>query len=340
MAENARDEGVALPGQALLPFLVKECVFAVLVQGHIGVHSVSGQAVDGLGHEGGVEVVPLGDGFHRQLEGHNLVGTLQGGGVFEVDLVLAGGHLMVGRLDLIAHLLQGQTDPPPGGLAVIQGAQVEVARLVVGFGGGLAVLVGLEQEKFRLRAYVEGVVAHGLRPLQHALQHAPGITHKGGAVRVVHVADQPRHLGVLGLPGEDHEAVQIGIEVLVGLVDADKSLDGGAVQHDLVVHRPLHLGGGDGHVFQLTENVGELHPDELDVLLPHDADDVLFRIAHVGFPFPERPRRGKRPGPDCRFLSQIWVQYIIKAVFVNQFLLRRKISAQKSGSNASQTKFL
>ncbi len=98
--------------------------------------------------------------------------------------------------------------------------------------------------------------------------------------------------GVLGLPGEDHEAVQIGIEVLVGLVDADKALDGGAVQHDLVVHRPLHLGGGDGHVFQLTENVGELHPDELDVLLPHDADDVLFRIAHVGFPFHERPRRG------------------------------------------------
>ena len=30
VAENARDEGVALPGQALLPFLVKECVFAVL----------------------------------------------------------------------------------------------------------------------------------------------------------------------------------------------------------------------------------------------------------------------------------------------------------------------
>ena len=83
------------------------------------VHAVACLAVDGLGHEGGVEVVPLGDGFHRQLEGHDLVGALQGGGVLEVDLMLAGSHLVVGRLNLIPHLLQSQADAPPGGFAVV-----------------------------------------------------------------------------------------------------------------------------------------------------------------------------------------------------------------------------
>ena len=60
--------------------------------------------------------------------------------------MLAPGALMVAGLDLKAHLLQIQADLPAGALTVVQGAQVEVARLVVGLGGGLALVVGLEQE--------------------------------------------------------------------------------------------------------------------------------------------------------------------------------------------------
>ena len=187
---------------------------------------------------------------------------------------------MVAGLDLIAHLLQRQADLPPGGLPVIQGAQVEIARLVVGAGGGLALLIGLEQEELRLGAHVEGVVAHGLRFLQHPLQHPPGVSHKGSAVRVVHVADEPGHLAVLGPPGEDDKAVQVGPEILVRLVDADKPLDGGAVDHDLVVHGLLDLGGGDGHVFQLAKDVGELHSDEFYILLFHHSNDILSAVAH------------------------------------------------------------
>ena len=33
------------------------------------------------------------------LEGHDLVRTVQSGGILEVDLVLALGHLVVGRLN-------------------------------------------------------------------------------------------------------------------------------------------------------------------------------------------------------------------------------------------------
>lgn len=50
-------------------------------------------------------------------------------------------------------------DLPAGGFTVIQRTQVEITRLVIGLGGGFALVIGLEQEKFRLRAYVEGVKA-------------------------------------------------------------------------------------------------------------------------------------------------------------------------------------
>ena len=38
------------------------------------------------------------------------------------------------------------------------------------------------------------------------------------------------------------------------------------------------LRGGDGYVFQLAENVCELHTDELGILLPDQPDDVLLGV--------------------------------------------------------------
>jgi hypothetical protein len=70
-------------------------------------------------------------------------------------------------------------------------------------------------------------------------------------------------------------------------MDADKALDGGAVHHDLVVHGLLDLGGGDGDVFKLTKNIGELKADKFYVLFRYDSDDIFLRIfAHsAGSPF-------------------------------------------------------
>ena len=198
--------------------------------------------------------------------------------------MLTGGHLMVAGLDLEAHLLQGQADFTASPLPVIQGAQVEVSGLIVGLGGGLALLVSLEEEELRLGAHAEGVIAHILGPLEHPLQHAAGVAHEGGAVGVVDIADEPGHLAVLGPPGEHSEGVQVGVEILVGLIDAHEALDGGAVQHDLVVDRLLDLRGRDGHVLELTENVGELHTDKLDVLFFYDADDIFLGMRHAGWP--------------------------------------------------------
>ena len=165
---------------------------------------------------------------------------------------------------------------------MVQGAQIEVARLVVGTGGGLALVISLEEEEFRLWTYVEGIKAHLLRPFQSPLEDVPGVAHEGFSVRVMDVTDEPGYPAVAGPPGEDGEGVQVGVQVLIRLVDADKTLDGGAVEHDLVIHRLLNLRCGDGHVLELTENVGELKADELHILFFYHTDDVFLAVRHAG----------------------------------------------------------
>ena len=285
VSQQARDELIGQRGELPGGVGVEKDVFPVLEQRHIDVHAAAGGTVDGLGHEGGVKAVLLSQGLDRQLEGHNVVSGPEGVSVLEVDLVLPCGHLVVAGFDLEAHLFQTQADLPPGAFAVVQGAQVEVTRLITGAGGGTAILVSLEQEELQLRPGVEGV-AHVLGPLQHPFQHVPGIAGEGGAVGIVDFADQPGHFTVLGPPGQDGKGVQVGIKVLVGLLNADETLNGAAVHHDLACQRPLDLGGSDGHIFELAEYVGELHPDELDVLFLDHAEDILLGVsAHEQSPF-------------------------------------------------------
>ncbi|MPM77500.1 hypothetical protein SDC9_124506 [bioreactor metagenome] len=85
----------------------------------------------------------------------------------------------------------------------------------------------------------------------------------------------------MGPPGQHREGVQIRAETLVGFLNADKALDGAAVQHNLIVQRPLKLGDGDGHVLHLAENIRKLHADELNVLLLYHSENIfLAESAH------------------------------------------------------------
>ena len=203
-------------------------------------HPVSRRVPEGLGHKGGVKPVLLGQCLHRQLEGHDIVGGGEGVGVLQVDLMLSRGGLVVAGLDLYAHFLQRQRDLPAGALAVVQGTQVKVSRLVRGPDRGAALLVGLEQEKFQLRPHVK-VESQRLRLLQRPLEDIPGIALEGRPVRIVNIADQPGHLSVLGPPGQDGEGVRVRTQILVRLLHPDGALDGAAVQHDLPVQRPFDL---------------------------------------------------------------------------------------------------
>ena len=85
------------------------------VQALVGVHARAVDAVDRLGHERRVQAVLLGDRLERELEGDRVVRRLERVGVLEVDLVLAGRDLVVGRLDADPELLQGVDHVVPDG---------------------------------------------------------------------------------------------------------------------------------------------------------------------------------------------------------------------------------
>ena len=282
MVHHAGDE---LPGgiaEAQSVGIVAEDVRAVVPgEGHINVHPRTVDAENGLGHEGGVQAGALGNGFHHELEGHHIIGCGKGLAVFEVDLVLGVRHLVVGGLYLEAHILEGHADIPPHVFPEVDGAEVEIAALVVRGGGGSAEFIGMEQEEFQLRAHVE-VEAHIRRLLDHAAQAVARVALEGGAVRHVNIADEAGNLALLGPPGEDHEGIEVGVEVHIRFLDAHEPLDGGAVEHALILQRFFKLTGGDGHVFELAENVCELEADEFHIVLLTDFDDLLLGILHGG----------------------------------------------------------
>ena len=95
--------------------------------------------------------------------------------------MLAGGDLVVGRLDLEAHRLEGDDDVAPGLLAAVDRGQVEVGARVVRVDDRVAVRVAPEEEELRLGARHQGVAE--LRRLVHLpLQRQARAAGEGRAV--------------------------------------------------------------------------------------------------------------------------------------------------------------
>ena len=275
MVKDSGDELVSLLGKLALVRGIEEDILPVLEEGHIRMHAGAVDAFEGLGHESRMQAVPLGRGLDGQLEGHDLVGRSQGVRVLEVNLVLALGNLVVGSFNFEAHLLEEEGNLTTGVGAPVQGSQVEVAGIVTGRGRGPSFLVGGEEEELKLGSDVEGIALVRCL-LKLSLQNISRVAGKRCAVGIIDVADETGNLSLLGSPGENHEAVEVRAQVLVGLVDAGKSLDGGAVNHDLIVHGLLQLASRDGNILQLAEDVGELHTDEGYVLVLNDFSDIIL----------------------------------------------------------------
>ncbi len=188
--------------------------------------------------------------------------------------MLTAGQLVVGGLNLKAHVLQRQADVAPDALAAVDGGHVKIAGLIPGMGGGLAVLGQLEQEKLALRPHIKRI-AHGLSLLDGALEHIARVAHKGRAVVQMHVANQARHALMPGDPGQYGKGRQIREQAHVAFLNAHIPFDGAAVDGHLVVERALQLGGGEGHILELPKDIRKLEADKSNALFLYDADDVL-----------------------------------------------------------------
>jgi len=128
--EDPCDEGVCRFGEVELVVLVVEGVLAVLEQREVRVHARAVDARDRLGHERRVEVVLCGDGADDGAEGADVVRRRERVVVFEVDLVLAPGNLVVARFDLEAHILEAVDDVTSNVAREVFRCEVEIAAVV------------------------------------------------------------------------------------------------------------------------------------------------------------------------------------------------------------------
>jgi hypothetical protein len=129
-------EGLAHLGETALGTRLVEGVDITLEEGEVQVHAGPVEVLQGLGHEGGVDPTLEGDFLDGKTGGHDVVGHRQGVGVTDDDLVLAGGHLVVGVLDGDADLLEGVDRLAPVLLGPVQWGEVEVPAPVEHLGVG------------------------------------------------------------------------------------------------------------------------------------------------------------------------------------------------------------
>ena len=62
----------------------------------------------------------------------------------EVNLMLARGDLVMGRLDFKAHFLQGQDDLAPDILSLAQRFKVEIGSRIIGLRSRITLVIGIE----------------------------------------------------------------------------------------------------------------------------------------------------------------------------------------------------
>ena len=141
---------------------------------------------------------------------------------------------MVGGFDFESHFLKGQANVSAALFTEVDGALVEISAGVVGFCGGAALLVKLEKEEFALGSHVE-FITHVVGLFDDLFEYVAGITGKGLHVGAVDVAYKTGGLALLKSPGENHKGVDVGNEVHIRFLNTRKTLDGGAVEHTLVV---------------------------------------------------------------------------------------------------------
>ena len=234
----------------------------------------------GLGQEAGVDAAAHGHSPDDLLEHHHMVGGLERAGVVTVDLVLAVAALVVAVLGAHAHLLHGQADVPAQILARVQRGYIEVAAKVDGHTGRAAVVIVFEQVKLALGSHVAGK-AQLAELAAHLAQKAPAVAAEGGAVRLLHVAEELHHPALGGPPRQDGHGGQVGPEDKVALLHLHEPGNGAAVEADAVLQCLGQVAGQYGDVFLGAEDIAERKADEFNVVVLHKIEDVLLgRIAH------------------------------------------------------------
>ena len=246
------------------------------------VHPGAVLAEQRLRHEGRVVAV-----FERVLldhdaVGHAVVGHLERVLVAHVDLVLGRADLVVGVLDVDAHLLQGEDGLAAQVGARVERRQVEVAALVERLRHAALRLRRAEVEVLELGADVVGVEAHLLGPFERAAHDPARVALVRAAAGHADVTEHARdRVLLLRAPGQEVEGRRVRHGEHVGLLDRVEAGDRGPVEAHPAFEGVVELGGVDREALQLSQDVGEPEPDEAHVVLFAELDDILGGLRAV-----------------------------------------------------------
>ena len=141
-------------------------------------------------------------------------------------------HLMVRRLHLEPHLLQGRDDLPPRDLPLIHRGEIEVATHIVRQRRRAAIGGRTEQKELRLHPRIHHV-PHRLGPRDLPLEHLTRISGEGLSLWRGHIADHARYPLTRLPPREDPEGREVGAQQHVRLLHPHEPLDARAVKHDV-----------------------------------------------------------------------------------------------------------
>ncbi len=261
-----RDELVGDVGEMVGIIRVVEAIPAILIgEALMHMHPGAVDAKDRLGHKAGVQPVRGRNRADGVLERHGVVGGGERVRVAEIDLVLAGGDLVVRHLHVDAQRLRRQDDLAAHLLRLIEWREIEVAAHIMrdGFEGRVAIV--LKEEVLQLRPHVIGVTQRfGL--LQHILEHGSRGVERRRAVGIVNIADDAGAAAFGRAPRQDAVGRRIGDQHHVALLNAGEALDGGAIEPHALGQHLLELSDGKRDTFDRARDVGKLEADKLDVI--------------------------------------------------------------------------
>ena len=261
--QNARDV-VAREVRHMEGVLAPEEVLAIVVEERlVQEHGRARGASDGLGHEGGKEVVLVGLLLDDQTRRHDCVGGAHRLGIAQLDSVLGGSVGVIGVLYGDGHLLERERGGTAQVTRRVVRRQVEVAGVVHRHWLGT---LSREVEVLNLGAHV-GHEALLVRHLEHTVQAPAGVAVKGLARRRPQVAEDARHARVARTPRQDLERLRVRERQHVRLVRRRKAVNRGPVEANALIKCLLELLRRDRERLEVALNVREPQPDEANVSL-------------------------------------------------------------------------
>ena len=193
----------------------------------------------------------------------------------QIDFLLRWGRFMMRILNGNAHFLEREHGFAAKVGCVVERRQIEIAALI----DGLRRRIALEAEILDRRADVDRI-AHRARALQHIHEHMARIARSRRPVRRAQIAEHARHAVVARTPRQHLEGRRVGMHEHIGILQARKPVDGRAIEADAFFKRDFNIGGRNGDVFQIAENIGEPQSQKANVALFDLLDDILLRINH------------------------------------------------------------